>query len=866
MTTSPASEVRSQEHLPTTDVSEPAPASGLASPVGTRRTVDESEPSAARHRRGQASGRTSALRGLAVGSAVGIIGATTAATLTQRLLGHPALDLLLGVSVGVVVLAAGQGIVAASGTVLRALRPPRGGAHRRSRPAWIVAYPAMLSVLVSVQHVLDRPVPRIAGVPALAAVTVAVASMLVGAALHRDRTRRRSVVLLTAALALTVGGAGWLAAPGDGPVAPPLGAAPVPLLALPDPGAQGRYDVTHFSYGSATRGLPAAYAEGAALRTASIDATPLLPAGVRPLLERYVSWRFAGYDELPVNGLVWFPVGRGPFPLVLLVHGNHTMGQASEPGYAYLAEHLASHGLIAVSVDQNQLNGNVLGDAWGEEMPIRAWLLLEHLRWWRRWDADPTTPVGGKVDLDRVAIVGHSRGGEAAVHAAQLNHDPLPPVDRVAMAGEWGFGIRGVVALAPSYGLWEPAGASRTLTGVSYLLVQGAYDADLPPLLGLQQYAQVEVADAPGTFKALAYLQRADHGQFNQVWGRSDIGPLDTALLTRGPLLSGADQRLAAKVLVSGFLSAVLQDAGGYRALFTRPDAARHWLPDDVIVTAYADDTFVPLLPEAAVHDRDGVQIEGADVAMRSPRTSDGASVRDPAIAVRWRTGAAPRIRFPIPPDVELDEGAVLTMRYGSADDPAPPPDLRVTVTSRDGISVTLPLSRTTTVRPPLPSGVLRSERLNRILGAPVPIGNRPTNTVLQIHELPLALFGMGEPALVTRDVVSVELQIGTDAPGTVYLDDVGIRHLGAAELAALGGQPSARAAPRSETPVPRSLRRRRNPAGAWFRGTDDQIRTHRRPIAERIVCQAPRRQPLWISDDGSRWADRQPRHPHSPR
>jgi hypothetical protein len=281
-------------------------------------------------------------RGLAVGSAVGIIGATTAATLTQRLFGHPALDLLLGVSVGVVVLAAGQGIVAVSGTVLRALRPPHVPAHRRSRPAWIVAYPAVLSVLVSVQHVIDRPVPRIAGVPAM---------------------------------------------------------------------------------------------------TAS-------------------RWRPAPCSSAHVAGR-----GRSP------------------------------------------------------ARPLRL----------------------------------------VAIRTA--HRDSLPPVDRVATAGEWGFGIRGVVALAPSHGLWVPAGASRTLDGVSCLLVQGAYDADLPPLLGLQQYAQVDVADAPGTSKALAYLQRADHGQFNQVWGRGDIGPLDTALLVRGPLLSGAEQRLAAKVLVTGFLSAVLQDA-----------------------------------------------------------------------------------------------------------------------------------------------------------------------------------------------------------------------------------------------------------------------------------------------------------------
>jgi hypothetical protein len=774
----------------TTDVSEPVQEPGHAASVATRRRRSGTGSSLDAAHRGRTSRGTSpASRGLAVGSGLGIVGATIAAALTQRLIGQPALDLLLGVSIGAIVLAAGQAVVAVSGALLRVLRRPRALHDRRSRPAWIVAYPAVLAGLVGVQHVVDRPVPRIAGVPALAAVTVAAACMFVGAALRPDRSRRRSVVLLAAALAVMVGVAGWLAAPGHGPIAPPLHAASVSSLRLPDPGARGRYDVTHFSYGSATRGLPAAYGEDAALRTAPVDATPLLPARVGPLLERYVSWRFAGYDELPVNGLVWAPVGRGPFPLVLLAHGNHTMGQPSEPGYTYLGEHLASHGLIAVSVDQNQLNGNVLGDAWGDEMPVRAWLLLEHLRWWRRWDADPSTPLTGKVDLDRVAIVGHSRGAEAAIHAAQLNGGSFPPVDRVASADAWGFGIRGVVALAPSHGLWKPAGAPRTLTGVSYLLVQGGYDADLPPLLGLQQYAQVDVGDAPETFKALAYLQRANHGQFNQVWGRGDIGPLDTALLARGPLLSGAEQRLAAKTLVTGFLAAVLQDGDGYRALFSRPDAARHWLPQDVIVTAYTDSTFVPLLPDAAVPDRDWVQIVGADVTVRSPRTSDGASVRDPAIAVRWRAVAAPRIRFVIPIDVELDDDAVLTMRYGSADDHAPPPDLRVTVTSRDGISATLPLRRTTAVRPPLPSRVLRSERLNQILGASVPTRNRPTNTVLQVYELPLALFRAREPALVTRELVAVELRIGTDTAGTVFLDDVGIRHPGAAELAALVAQ-----------------------------------------------------------------------------
>ena len=38
--------------------------------------------------------------------------------------------------------------------------------------------------------------------------------------------------------------------------------------------------------------------------------------------------------------------GAGPFPLVLIVHGNHDMAEFSDPGYEYLGELLASRGFI----------------------------------------------------------------------------------------------------------------------------------------------------------------------------------------------------------------------------------------------------------------------------------------------------------------------------------------------------------------------------------------------------------------------------------------------------------------------------------------------------------------------------------------
>ena len=37
---------------------------------------------------------------------------------------------------------------------------------------------------------------------------------------------------------------------------------------------------------------------------------------------------------LGVNARVWYPDGPGPFPLALIVHGNHKMAEFSDPGYA----------------------------------------------------------------------------------------------------------------------------------------------------------------------------------------------------------------------------------------------------------------------------------------------------------------------------------------------------------------------------------------------------------------------------------------------------------------------------------------------------------------------------------------------------
>src|SRR5690606_21754269 len=98
-----------------------------------------------------------------------------------------------------------------------------------------------------------------------------------------------------------------------------------------------------------------------------------------------------------------------------------SMADVSDEGYAYLGELLASRGFIAVSVDQNFLNHstweNTLGSI-SDNMILRAWMLLQHLDAIGEMNHSAGNPFTGKVDMERIALMGHSRGGQASALAA----------------------------------------------------------------------------------------------------------------------------------------------------------------------------------------------------------------------------------------------------------------------------------------------------------------------------------------------------------------------------------------------------------------------------------------------------------------
>ena len=188
-------------------------------------------------------------------------------------------------------------------------------------------------------------------------------------------------------------------------------------------------------------------------------------------------------------------VAQAPCPLVLIVHGNHGMESFSDPGYAYLGELLASQGFIVVSVDENFLNSsladfvNPFDLRRGEENSARGWLLLEHLVQWRAWSEDKTHPMFGKADLNRIALIGHSRGGEAVAIANSFNdlsHDP----DDATLDFNYHFKIGAIAAIAPIDGQYKPRNRPTPMRDTNYFTIHGTMDGDVTSFMGTAQYSR----------------------------------------------------------------------------------------------------------------------------------------------------------------------------------------------------------------------------------------------------------------------------------------------------------------------------------------------------------------------------------------
>jgi hypothetical protein len=555
-------------------------------------------------------------------------------------------------------------------------------------------------------------------------------------------------------------------------------------LDLPDPGARGGFAVHTLTYGSGADRHRDEYGAHATLTANPVDGEHLIDGWSG--LDGWVRTKYWGFDAkaLPRQGRVWYPDGDGPFPLVLMVHGNHDMEDYSDGGYAYLGELFASRGIIAVSVDENFLNtgyADLLGGFPGglkKENDARGWLLLEHLRLWREWNADPKNPFHGKVDLDRIALIGHSRGGEAVAIAAAFNRLPYFPDDsRVSF--DYGFHIRGIIAIAPSDAQYQPRGRPTDISDVSYLVIQGSDDGDVESFMGSAQYSRVSFDECTECFKAGFYFVGANHGQFNTAWGRNDLGPGWGAMLNLVPIIDPTVQRRVACALFDAFLDVVLQRRTEYEPFLRNPARGLQWLGSDVaFVNQFAaadevtlanyeedDDLTTGTLPNVTVSATNLARWYEALVPLKWD------DIDSEAALLAWnRTDErpAPDYRIDID-DADVPDGA-LSFALAMADvspldddaDWTPPDsiDFHVVVADSKGHSAQVALSDIQPLYAPIKATTRKARWLDPV---------DPSEPVFQRYTIPLDRF----TGVDATDVTSITLRFDVTPAGSLYLDDV---------------------------------------------------------------------------------------------
>lgn len=579
----------------------------------------------------------------------------------------------------------------------------------------------------------------------------------------------------------------------DGPAAPheraPEGPARgaqggMPALTLPDPSQPGPYAVRWLFYGSGRDRHRSEYGESVDLRTLGVDASSIVGGW-----DGVVGWartRYWGFDvrHLPLQARVSYPEGKGPFPLVLIVHGNHKAEEFSEAGYDYLGQLLASRGYIVASVDQNFLNlaivdlVRVKDTGLTNEHRTRGWILLKHLGLWREWNGQAGNPFFGKVDMERIALIGHSLGGEAVAVATALNRLSFLPDD--ALVGlPHGFGIRSVVAFAPAQGGYYPAGNPTTLENVNYLALQGSYDFPVPSFDGARQFERVRFTDGGNWFKATVFIDRANHGQFNTDWGRFDSLGLGKGFLNLRPLLSGPEQRRIAQVYVSAFLDATLAGAQDYRTLFRDQRAAQALLPDFALLQQYQDASTRLVCTFEEDIDVTTTTLKGGKITAQNL-----SEWREGPVPMKWgRLGTqaaflgwngndaevAANYRITLPEaGLGLDQESVLTFRMADATrDNRTPLDLTIELRDVAGRTARLPLSSVSLLPPQFAAETLKSKIMSNV---------PRSEPVFRNFEFPLADFVASEREFQPTRLRTVGFVFDRSSSGRVILDDVGFR------------------------------------------------------------------------------------------
>lgn len=283
----------------------------------------------------------------------------------------------------------------------------------------------------------------------------------------------------------------------------------------------------------------------------------------------YDSGAFFDTDVLPTSGFgrvrtdirgrIYLPTGKGPFPLVVLLHGNHgTCGVAtgegnprldinvdftttgrcpngyvevpSYRGYDDTARLLASHGYAVTSINANRgITGRNGDSADGGLIYARGNLVLRHIEELYKWSrdgesalltADPGLDLKAKLDLSKVGLMGHSRGGEGVRYAYNIYNNGTT-------SSKWKTRIpnlkfQGIFEIGPVDMGTNNGRTKMEASGVAWNVLIPGCDKDVFDFSGVNAYERMLANINDGEPKSVFTVWGANHNFFNTEWQVSD--------------------------------------------------------------------------------------------------------------------------------------------------------------------------------------------------------------------------------------------------------------------------------------------------------------------------------------------------------
>jgi dienelactone hydrolase len=492
--------------------------------------------------------------------------------------------------------------------------------------------------------------------------------------------------------------------------------------------------------------------------------------------------------EMPVRleGMVAVPPEGDNLPLAVIVHGSHGSGCPSPDGvtegwpcpdeerrhyegFAYLLQALAERGYVALAINANPLYVMAYGEAnTSMRAPVLFDLYMEKVAAAASGeDVGLSVDLAGRVDLNRLAVLGHSMGGTAVdtIMAGRAGQTGPEQVD----AGQ------GPVAAAFLLAPFEYSDANQGLTAPTAILLP-ACDRDVAGLDGQLYYERERAMSDTENTVISVLLQWANHNRFNTELEDEWLGRGSKAC-TPETLLPAEEQQQFLADYVPRFFDVALgirEDEASLlgldasqpepATLFGREVLTSLLLPSAQRLALPLDSGTAAGSATVAYCPAGYVGIDSVDAACRRQELSQPGNPEQWVIS--WEgTDGSYKVTVP---EASRDLSGYESLQLRAVVDPlselnpeGQPQAFSVRLTDSTGAAAVVPLTNKPALAYPYGATITFEERPD------VPLWDN--NLLLSSIRVPLAQFA----GIDLRDVQSVALVFDTTGSGTIFVSDL---------------------------------------------------------------------------------------------